>query len=114
MKLRYPTKAWLVGLAALVTALAVACAGAATSTPAPTQSGANEATPTSAPEVTGPTPTPTVAPTVTPLPSGIVSAQDSVTLVVGEEPVQLNSFRSVGAALNTPIVKDNLVETLTW
>jgi peptide/nickel transport system substrate-binding protein len=113
MLLRYPVKISLVGLVALATALAVACAGAATP-PDPTQSVTSEATPASDPTGAGPTPVPTVAATVTPIPSGIVSAQDSVTLVVGEEPVQLNSFRSVGAALNTPIVKDNLVETLTW
>jgi peptide/nickel transport system substrate-binding protein len=113
MNFRNPSKAWLVALVALMAALAVACAGAATP-PDPTPEATSEATPTSAPAVTGPTPTPTVGPTVIPLPSGIVSVQDRLTLVVGEEPIQLNSFRSVGAALNTPIVKDNLVETLTW
>lgn len=111
MRFPFPLRNWVWGLVALVAVLAVACGSAAAPTSAPTDSPAADPTATTA---AGPTAMPTIAPTVTPLPSGIVSARDTVTLVVGEEPVQLNSFRSVGAALNTPIVKDNLVETLTW
>ncbi|MDA0733519.1 MAG: ABC transporter substrate-binding protein [Chloroflexi bacterium] len=109
MRFPFPLRNWVWGVVALVAVLAVACGSAAAPTTAPANT-----TPVDPTAVTGPTAMPTIAPTVTPLPSGIVSARDTVTLVVGEEPVQLNSFRSVGAALNTPIVKDNLVETLTW
>jgi hypothetical protein len=52
--------------------------------------------------------------TSTPPPSCVSLTQDSVTLVLGEEPIQLNSFRSIGASLNAPTVRDNLVDPLTW
>jgi peptide/nickel transport system substrate-binding protein len=55
-----------------------------------------------------------MAPAATPLPSGITSARDNITLVIPEEPIQLNSFRSIGASLNAVLVRDNLVESLTW
>ena len=119
-------RAWTIGMILMIAALVAACGGAAATPVPPQEAPATSApaattgpTPTSAPAAapaatSGPTPAPTVAPTVTPLPSGIVSAQDSVTLVVGEEPIQLNSFRSIGASLNAPIVRDNLIENLTW
>jgi len=110
MRFPFPLRNWVWGLVALVAVVAVACGSAAS----PTTSAPANTTPVDPTVAAGPTAVPTISPTVTPLPSGIVSARDTVTLVVGEEPVQLNSFRSVGAALNTPIVKDNLVETLTW
>jgi peptide/nickel transport system substrate-binding protein len=101
--------------------LTVACSTAATATPVPpTNTAAPPAASTDTP-VPGaintpvpPTPTPTVAPTATPLPAGIVSARDSITLVVGEEPVQLNPFQPIGASLNAVITRDNLVDPLAW
>jgi ABC-type transport system substrate-binding protein len=111
MRIPFPLRNWLWGVMGLLALAATACAGAATATPAPTAAD----TPIPAPQATaGPTPTPTVGATVTPLPSGIISARDSITLVVPEEPIQLNSFRSIGAALNQQITKDNLVDPLTW
>jgi peptide/nickel transport system substrate-binding protein len=95
-------------LGALVLA---ACSSAATPTSVPANTTAVEPTST---VMAGPTATPTVAPTVTPLPSGVTSAVDSITLVLPEEPVQLNSFRTSGASLTNPVVRDNLVDMLAW
>lgn len=111
MHIPFSLKNWHWGVAELLALAATACAGAARATPAPTTA----ATSTPAPQVTaGPTPTSTVAAIVTPLPSGITSARDSITLVVPEEPIQLSSLRSIGAALNQQISKDDLVDPLTW
>jgi peptide/nickel transport system substrate-binding protein len=108
-------KRWTIPVAAMIAVLAVACAGAAPATPVPTQPTTSEATPTSAPAATtGPTPTPTVAPAATPLPSGVTSARDSITLVVGEEPAQLNPFQPIGSSLNSVITRDNVVDALAW
>ena len=105
-----------VAVIVIIAALAAACAGAAPATPVPTQ-----ATPTSAPAptaapaaTTGPTPAPTVAPAATQLPSGVTSARDSITLVVGEEPAQLNPFQPIGSSLNAVITRDNVVDALAW
>jgi peptide/nickel transport system substrate-binding protein len=57
---------------------------------------------------------PAVAPTVVAAAAKIISARDSITLVLPEEPIQLNSFLSLGASLTSPVTKDNLVEPLTW
>lgn len=109
--------ALLIGLTLVV--LAVACGTAATPTPTPTQETASTLAPatTSPPaeEAAQPSPaaTPVSQPTVTPAPSGVVSAQDSITLVVGQEPLTMNSFVTVGG-ISTSIVKDNLVDSLTW
>jgi peptide/nickel transport system substrate-binding protein len=108
-------KRWPIPVAAMIAVLAVACAGAAPATPVPTQVTTSQATPTTAPAATtGPTPTPTVAPAATPLPSGVTSAQDTMTLVVGEEPVQLNPFQPIGSSLNSVITRDNVVDALAW
>jgi peptide/nickel transport system substrate-binding protein len=105
----------------MIAALAVACAGAATSTPAPTQATTSEATPATTPAATtapaataGPTATPTVVLAATALPSGVTSARDSITLVVGEEPVQLNPLQSIRSSLNAVITRDNVVDALAW
>jgi peptide/nickel transport system substrate-binding protein len=94
--------------------LLVACSSAATVTPVPPTSTAAPPEAPTATVVAGPTATPTMAPAATPLPSGITSARDNITLVIPEEPIQLNSFRSIGASLNAVLVRDNLVESLTW
>jgi peptide/nickel transport system substrate-binding protein len=116
-------KSWTIPVVVIIAALAVACAGAAPATQAPPQSAEPTAAPasttgpasTSAPAATaGPTPAPTAAPVATPLPSDVTSARDSITLVVGEEPVQLNPMQSIGASLNAVITRDNLVDALAW
>jgi peptide/nickel transport system substrate-binding protein len=96
-------------MVALVAAAALACGSAASPTAAP-------AAPTAAgpTEMAGPTALPTVSPSATPLPAGVTSALDSITLVLPEEPVQLNSFRTSGASLTNPLVRDNLVDMLAW
>jgi peptide/nickel transport system substrate-binding protein len=111
--LRYEFRktSWYLSLVALVAALAVACGAAATATPAPSTSAP---TATETPMETGPTATPTVAPTVTPRTTEIMSARDSITLVLGQEPVQLHSFLTIGGSLDGAITRDNLVDPLTW
>jgi peptide/nickel transport system substrate-binding protein len=109
--------ALLIGLTLVV--LAVACGTAATPTPTPTQEAVSTLAPvaTSPPVEEGARPspmaTPVSQPTVTPAPSGVVSALDSITLVVGQEPLTMNSFVTVGG-ISTSIVKDNMVDPLTW
>src|ERR671914_642947 len=116
-------KSWTIPVVVIIAALAVACAGAAPATQAPPQSAEPTAAPasttgpasTSAPAASaGPTPAPTAAPVATPLPSDVTSARDSITLVGGKEPVQLNPMHSIGASLNAVITRDNLVDALAW
>jgi len=109
-------KRWCLGLMALSALLAIACGAAATATPVPATSVPATTMPegTTPPTETGPTALPTVGPTVTPRPDDISSARDSITLVVGEEPVQLHSFLTIGGSLNGAITRDNLVDPLTW
>lgn len=98
--------------AALLTLLIIACGGAsepAAPAPAATAAPAVQATATPLPEAT-----PTPAPTATPLPANVASARDTITLVVPEEPVNLNSFLSIGASLNAAITRANLQDPLTW
>lgn len=111
MRIPIPLRGWLWAAMALLGVLAVACGTAATPTSAPAPTTALEPTATAP---SGPTATPTVEPTVTPRPTGIVSARDSIILVVGEEPVQLHSFLTIGSSLNGAITRDNLVDPLTW
>ncbi len=102
---------WLVGILALAALLMVACGGAAepaAPAPAPVQT---EIQATATPVAAA---TATPAPTATPLPSGVTSARDTITLVVPEEPVALNSFLSIGASLNAAITRSNLQDPLTW
>ena len=100
-------KAWPLALLGLVALLAVACGGAADApTAAPPVLQATNTPP--------PVSTPTAAPTATPLPSGVVSARDSIVLVVPEEPIQLSSFLSIGASLNAAVTRANLQDPLTW
>ncbi len=123
----------MLGLAALAV---VACGGPA-ATQVPTQAPdapqaeaqAPEAAPSSSdsgsapdtsPTQVRPTATPmadataTPAPTVTPLPVGVTSAKDSITIVLPEEPIQLNSRLSIGASLNATVTRANLQDPLTW
>lgn len=98
--------------AALLALLIVACGGAsepAAPAPAATTAPAVQATATPLPAAT-----PTPAPTATPLPADVASARDTITLVVPEEPVNLNSFLSIGASLNASITRANLQDPLTW
>ncbi len=100
-------KPWLLSVVALSGLLAVACGASATpaapTAPAPTITIAAQ-----------PVSQATAAPTVTPRPIGVVSARDSVTLVIGEEAIQLNSFLSIGSSLNAAISRDNMAEAFTW
>jgi peptide/nickel transport system substrate-binding protein len=44
----------------------------------------------------------------------VVSALDNITLVFGEEPVQLNPMQPMGASLNSVVTRDNVVDALAW
>jgi hypothetical protein len=96
--------------AVLVLAIALAaCGGAAAPPPA-----ATTAAPNPIPTVAdGPAPTSTIAPINTPLPAGVVSARDSMVLVINEEPLVMNPFPSQGGIAAAP-GKDNTVDPLTW
>jgi peptide/nickel transport system substrate-binding protein len=48
-----------------------------------------------------------------PSPTGVVSAQDSMTLVINEEPLTMNPFPTQGGIAASP-GKDNMVDPLTW
>ena len=111
MNLRRHSTTLVVGLLAMAALLIVACGGAAEPDPA---------APAEAPAVGQPTATPipdataTPAPTATPLPEDTATAQDSIVLVVPEEPVNLNSFLSIGGSLYAAITRANLQDPLTW
>jgi hypothetical protein len=105
-------KAWIVAAVAVTAVALAACGGAAAPTepePAATTAVAPIApniaggpTPT-APNVTGEsTPIPTGAPAATSAPAGVVSAQDSMTLVINEEPLTMNPFPSQGGIAAAP------------
>ena len=102
---------WLVGVLALTALLIVACGGAAEPEPAAPAEPAAVGQPTATPI---PDATATPAPTATPLAEDVATAQDSIVLVVPEEPVNLNSFLSIGAALNASVTRSNLQDPLTW
>ncbi len=106
--LKIDTVRVLVGVAAMFTLMLVACGGA--DAPA-TPPAAAQLQPTATPIQQA---TPTAAATATPLPSGVTSARDSITLVVPEEPIGLNSLGTIGAALNASITRANLQDALTW
>lgn len=98
--------------AAVLTLLIIACGGASEpAAPAPAATTAPAVQPTATPL---PAATPTPAPTATALPANVASARDTITLVVPEEPVNLNSFLSIGASLNAAITRANLQDPLTW
>ena len=99
-------RAWPIALLSLVALLAVACGGAAAPTEAPPILQATVTPP--------PVSTPTAAPQAMALPSGAKSAKDQIILVVPEEPIQLSSFLSIGASLNSAIVRANIQDPLTW
>ena len=108
MKRKRYLATWLVGLLALSALFVVACGGAAEPEPAaPAAVGQPTATPI-------PDATATPAPTATPIPEDTATAQDSIVLVVPEEPVNLNSFLSIGGSLYASITRANLQDPLTW
>jgi peptide/nickel transport system substrate-binding protein len=88
--------------------LAAACGGAAPATQTPSASPSTEGVTEPAP-----TATPISQPTVTPATNDMVSAQDSITLVIGQEPLTMNAFLTQGG-IATSVVKDNMVDPLTW
>jgi len=112
MRLGFHWKTALMGVVAVSGLLAVACGAAATATPAPTTAPAPTTGATNTPVPIPPTPT--AGPTVTPRPTSIVSAKDTVVLVLGTEPVQLHSFLSIGSSLDGAVTRDNLVDPLTY
>jgi peptide/nickel transport system substrate-binding protein len=109
---------WSIAVVVTVAVLAVACAGAAPDTPVPDQATTSAATPTSATVApatsAGSTPPPTAAPAVTPMSPSVASAKDSITLVVGEEPQNLNSHLTIGGSVYASITRANMVDPLTW
>jgi ABC-type transport system substrate-binding protein len=93
--------------------LALACGGAAPATQTPLPPPDVTSSPT-LPAVEGtPVPTPAVQPTVTPAPDGIVSARDTLRLVVDSEPISMNPMVTTGG-FSGSVTKDNLVDPLTW
>ena len=118
MKRRRYLTTWLVGVLALTALLIVACGGAAE--PEPAAPATEPAAPAAEPAAGQPTATPipdataTPAPTATPLAEDVATAQDSIVLVVPEEPVNLNSFLSIGGSLYASITRANLQDPLTW
>ncbi len=110
MNLRRHSTTLVVGLLAMAALLIVACGGAAEPEPAaPSAPSAAQPTATPIPDATA-----TPAPTATPLPEDTATAQDSIVLVVPEEPVNLNSFLSIGGSLYAAITRANLQDPLTW
>ncbi len=110
MKFLIYRRNWLLSAVALIALLIIACGGAAEPEPAaPPDSAVGQPTPTPIADATA-----TPAPTATPLPSGVETAQDSIVLVVPEEPVNLNSFLSIGGSLYAAITRANLQDPLTW
>ena len=111
---RYFRPSFLV-FAALMAVVIVACGGAApppeTSDAPAAPSAAEQLAPTVTPI---PEATPTPAPTATPVPEGVTSARDAITIVLPEEPIQLNSRGSIGASLNATVTRANLQDPLTW
>ena len=108
---------WLVGLLALSALLIVACGGAAEPEPAAPAESSAQAEPAAVGQPTAtpvPDATATPAPTATPLPEDVATAQDSIVLVVPEEPVNVNSFYSIGGSLYASITRANLQDPLTW
>jgi hypothetical protein len=103
-------RAWAVAAVVMTVALAAACGGAATP---PEPATTTVVTPLAPNVTTGPTPIPTGAPTTMPSPTGVVSAQDSMTLVINEEPLTTNPFPTQGGIAASP-GKDNMVDPLTW
>ena len=105
------------GIAGLVTALIIACGGGAEPTSAPagqtspsTDSGSSMEQPTNTPPADA---TFTPAPTNTPLPSGVQSARDSITLVVPHEPIGLSARGGSGASLLQGMTL-SMQDPLTW
>jgi peptide/nickel transport system substrate-binding protein len=103
MRIPVPLRTGLWSLVGVMATLAVACGTAAEPTTAPT----------STPSSTNPTPTPSAAATATPMPSDVVSARDSITLVVDAEPITMNVLGTTGG-ITAAVNKDNLVDPLTW
>ncbi len=102
-------------LIALILLMVVACGTAATPTTAPPTIPSKPETGSTGPAPTaGPTATPTVAPTVTPLSTQVTSAKDSMTLVIDSEPAVINPLGTVGSGFASAVMKDNLVDPLTW
>ena len=103
---------WPVGAIALVAWLLLACGGAAAPESALAPEVADPAAQTTASVVPQASANP--APKANPRPSAVTSARDSITLVMPEEPVNVNSLYRIGAALNATVTRGNLQDPLTW
>ena len=117
MRLKGHWQTWITTAVALAT---VACG----TTAAPTvQPGGTEApaSPTAAlPGIANPTPRPSPTAAIstpesvgTAMPAQPVSAKDSITLAMNEEPITMNPYISQGGIAASPS-KDNMVDPLTW
>ncbi len=114
MRLKGHWEAWIT---AAVVVVAAACGTTATPTVQPTDTASP---PFGLPGIANPTPrpTPTTAintpdPVATAMPIQPVSAKDSITLAMNEEPTTMNPFISQGGIAASPS-KDNMVDPLTW
>ncbi|MDA1218790.1 MAG: ABC transporter substrate-binding protein [Chloroflexi bacterium] len=102
--MRYQARKFVpVSLILMALVLLVACGSAASPTSAPANTTAADPTATTA-----------GGPTAVPAPGGITSARDSITLVMPEEPIQLNSLDTLGASVVESVTKANVQDPLTW
>jgi ABC-type transport system substrate-binding protein len=114
VRLKGHWQAWITTAVALA---AVACG----TTAAPTGQPDGTTSPAVAlPGIANPTPHPTPTAAIsTPEPAGAampaqpVSAKDSITLAMNEEPITMNPYISQGGIAQSPS-KDNMVDPLTW
>src|ERR671914_11372 len=108
---------WQAWITAVVVVAAVACG----TTAAPTGPPGSTTSPTVAlPGIANPTPRPSPTAAIstpesvgTAMPARPVSAKDSITLAMNEEPTTMNPFISQGGIAASPS-KDNMVDPLTW
>ena len=109
----YLGRRWPLAVFSLLALFLVACGTAATPTTAPAQPSPTSAPPPTAGGAPTVTPTPTVAPTVTPAPTNVVSARDTVRLVIDSEPINMNPM-GTSAGLSAAVNVDNFVDPFTW
>jgi hypothetical protein len=111
---------WQAWITAMVAVAAVACGTTAAPTGQPSGTDPSVSPTVALPGIANPTPRPTPTATIstpeavaTAMPAQPVSAKDSITLAMNEEPITLNPFPTQGGIAASP-GKDNMVDPLTW